>query len=159
MSELIYLAGPYSHDDPAVREWRYRQHAEELMFRMKRGENVFSPIVYSHFVCQEYRVGTCWETWRKLDLEILRRCTKMLVLALPGWRESRGLRAEMREAKRHGLPIEIVGCTWEEAKVAVVKQATEAISPLYDFVMRGPGKRKGVRRRRSRAALALRSKG
>lgn len=41
--------------------------------------------------------------WLKGDLEIMRRCD--IVFAMPGWKKSRGARAEIKEAKRIGLEI------------------------------------------------------
>ena len=46
-----------------------------------------------------------FEAYRDFDFAILSICSSMTVLCLPGWKESRGVEAEVVEAKRLCLPI------------------------------------------------------
>jgi hypothetical protein len=39
---------------------------------------------------------------------VLRRCDRLVVLRIPGWRESRGVTLEIEFAQTAGIPIEFV---------------------------------------------------
>jgi nucleoside 2-deoxyribosyltransferase len=101
---MIYLAGPYSHPDPAVREQRYREACRVTAGLLRAGRHVFSPIVHGHPLV-EYGLPSDWEFWRRLDQEHLRRCDEVVVLMLDGWRDSAGVRAELQHAQELGLPV------------------------------------------------------
>jgi hypothetical protein len=45
---MIYLASPYSHPDPAVREARFREACRAAAKLMRLGQPAFSPIVHGH---------------------------------------------------------------------------------------------------------------
>ena len=50
----------------------------------------------------------CWKNWCLFDLAMLRGCVKLLVLALPGWRESQGVIMETAAAKALDIPVEVL---------------------------------------------------
>jgi hypothetical protein len=104
---LIYLASPYSHPDPMVREARFQAACRQAAELMRCGISVFSPIVYSHSIVA-YGLPADWATWERLDRAILEICSEVLVLALDGWRESEGVQAEIEVAKRLGKPVVVV---------------------------------------------------
>lgn len=101
---MIYLASPYSHPETAVREQRFRTACMATAELMKRGENVFSPIVHSHPLVVHGLPNT-WEFWQRVDREYLERCEKLVVLMLAGWQESVGVQAEIAIATELRLPI------------------------------------------------------
>ena len=105
---LVYLASPYSHPDPAVREVRILAAARCCAAMLARGVHVLSPVVYGHPVALAGGHATDWQTWRDLDLALLRRCDTLAVLTLPGWQESVGVAAEIAEAKRCRMTVEYV---------------------------------------------------
>lgn len=43
------------------------------------------------------------DTWLKMDLELLSRCDA--IFAMPGWKDSEGAKAEVKEARRLGLEV------------------------------------------------------
>ena len=104
VAELIYLASPYSHPDPAMRELRYKQACEVAALLMRDGHLVYSPIVHSHPLTA-YGLPADWDYWRRLDEEMLRRCDALAVLRLPGWEQSVGVQAELALARELGLKI------------------------------------------------------
>jgi hypothetical protein len=53
---VIYLAGPYSDSDPAVRAQWYEAAAAAML---RVGQAVFSPIVHSHLLVA-YGLPTDW---------------------------------------------------------------------------------------------------
>jgi hypothetical protein len=104
---MIYLASPYSHDVSAVREMRFRRACWATAELMKRGENVFSPIVHSHPLVVHGLPNT-WEFWQRVDRDYLEHCEQLVVLMLDGWRESVGVQAEIAIAREFHLPIEFL---------------------------------------------------
>ncbi len=105
MKNLIYLGCPYSHPDPAIREVRFHAVNRAAGELLSRGHLVYSPISHSHPIAMENGAGLGWETWMELDLEMLRRCDAMVILDLPGWENSTGIEAEMKEAELWKIPI------------------------------------------------------
>lgn len=107
---LVYLASPYTHDDPAVRQARYEAVCRAAAEIVRGGQAVFSPIAHSHALCQ-HGLPLDWPFWRDIDLTLLRRCDVLWVLATEGWAESVGVRAEIDAAREHGLPVHTIDPT------------------------------------------------
>ncbi len=101
---MIYLASPYSHPDPAVRELRFREACRAAAALLRAGHAVFSPIAYSHPLVA-HGLPTDWSFWERHDREHLGRCDEVLVLMLDGWEESVGVREEIRIAREMGKPV------------------------------------------------------
>ena len=101
---MIYLASPYSHPDPNVREQRYQAACRATAELLRSGEPAFSPIVHSH-VLVRFGLPGDWEFWQRSDRALLCRCQRLVVLTLDGWRESRGVQAEIDLAIELDLPI------------------------------------------------------
>lgn len=102
---MIYLASPYSHHDPVVRENRFRAACRAVTELLKAGRVVFSPIVHSHALV-EYGLPIEWKFWERFDWAYMERCDEVRVLRLFGWRESRGVQEEIRIAKVLSKPVE-----------------------------------------------------
>lgn len=101
---MIYLASPYSHPDPAIRERRYRDVCRATASLIRAGVSVFSPIIHSHPL-EAYGLPSHWRFWEELDRDFLARCDRLAVLMLGGWETSIGVRAEIRIARELGKPV------------------------------------------------------
>lgn len=105
---LTYLACPYSfngRDDLRAREARFQIVTKVAARLMSEGRAVFSPITHGHPM-NMFGVTVGWDTWAAIDEAILSRCCKeMIVLTLDGWRESKGIAAEIAIATLAGIPI------------------------------------------------------
>jgi nucleoside 2-deoxyribosyltransferase len=101
---MIYLASPYSHLDPAVREQRFRAACQAAVALLHAGRVVFSPIAHSHPLAQHGLPGN-WQFWERYDRAFLERCDEVVVLMLDGWEESVGVQAEIRTAREFGKPV------------------------------------------------------
>lgn len=101
---MIYLASPYSHPAPNVREERYQEACRHAAALMRAGRHVFSPIAHSHGIAQHDLPGD-WAYWESLDRRFLETCDEMAVLMLDGWKESKGVQAEIRIARELGRPV------------------------------------------------------
>ena len=104
---LIYIAQPYSHEDPAMREWRYQQALKVAARLMLQGWAVFSPIAHTHPIERETGKQS-HDFWLRQDIAVLRHAAKLVVLMLPGWKESKGVAEEIAVAKANKIPIELM---------------------------------------------------
>ena len=109
----IYLAAPYKAQEPTVERARVQavKHVSDRLIR--QGQVIFSPLEYTEAMQQRGIVPP--QGWYLFDLAMLRGCVKLLVLALPGWRESQGVIMETTVAKALGIPVAIM--TVEEAEL------------------------------------------
>ena len=101
---MIYLASPYSHPDPAIREARYLAACRATAELMRGGQAVFSPNVDSHPVTA-FGLPTNWAFWERCDRQYLQRCDELVVLTLDGWRTSVGVQAEIKLAAELAKPV------------------------------------------------------
>jgi len=101
---MIYLAAPYTHPDPRVREARFDAACVATAALVRAGQIVFSPIVHGHPLVR-FDLPIEWEYWERFDREFLQRCDEVAVLMIDGWRESRGVQAEIDLAIDMDLPI------------------------------------------------------
>jgi len=130
---MIYLASPYWDPAPIVRHQRYRAACRATLELMRAGQTVFSPVVYGHPLMQFGASGD-WDFWRPHDLEYLRRCDEVVVLTLGNWEVSRGVQAELRQAREWNKPIRFIaphdapGATTTRPD-AVVEQPDQVASP------------------------------
>lgn len=104
---MIYLAGPYSHQDRMVMEdraWRLTIAAARIM---RAGRTVYSPITHGHAVQRHLpeELRKDHRFWLRHDMEFLTRATELWVLTLEGWQESRGVQWEIATAKALGIPV------------------------------------------------------
>ena len=103
-TKMIYLASPYTHPDPAVREQRFLAACQATAALIHAGHVVFSPIVHSHPL-SGHGLPTTWAFWRQQDQAYLERCDEVVVLMLDGWRESAGVQGEIQLADELGKPV------------------------------------------------------
>jgi len=101
---VIYLACPYSHPDPAVRDQRYLAACRATVSLLLAGKTVFSPIVHGHPLVQ-LGLSSAWQFWSRHDQWHLSRCDQVLVLPVDGWKESQGVQAEIELAQRLEIPV------------------------------------------------------
>ena len=101
---MIYLASPYSHPDPAVREARFEAVCRVAARLIKRGYIVFSPIAHSHPMVR-YGLPDDWKFWSQQDRRFLEACDELWVLTLDGWQQSIGIQAEVAIARELGKPV------------------------------------------------------
>lgn len=108
---LIYLASPYSHEDPKIREQRYNNVLNITKEMLQRGFYIYSPIVHNHNIVKLIGNRTeesAWEFWEKYDISFLRKCDTLWIFMDDGWRESKGIKAEYFVAKTLHLTISCI---------------------------------------------------
>lgn len=106
---MIYLAGPYSHENPTVRHMRFCKLTALAGLLMLDGKLVYSPITHSHHMSTYIGHRTDFEFWERMDLHMLGLSKFMYVFKMDGWKESTGVAAEIKFATREGIPVVYVG--------------------------------------------------
>ena len=107
---MIYLASPYTHDNPAIVEKRVEQACQAAAKLMAAGETVFAPIPHSHTIAAYLPKTTQFdhEFWMQQDLAVLRHCQLVVVLCLTEWSNSKGVRREIDVATAAGIPVKYI---------------------------------------------------
>ena len=72
---------------------------------MRQGEIVFSPIAHTHPIATMCDLPKDWEFWGKFDKAFIEQCSQVVVAMIPGWKDSKGINAEIAIAKDLGKPI------------------------------------------------------
>lgn len=101
----IYVASPYSHEDPNVRLDRYLEVGAYTAHLLKERTPAFSPIVHCHDIATRHDLPTNAEYWRQYNGAMLAPAKELHVLQLDGWEKSLGVRWEMEFAQILQKPI------------------------------------------------------
>jgi hypothetical protein len=98
----IYVAGPYSHPDPLVRERNTHAAMRAGFELLLQGHAPFIPHVSHYFDAwaQSQGIVVPYESYMAWDAAFLKVCDGVLVLG-----HSPGVEQERAEAERLGLPI------------------------------------------------------
>lgn len=127
---LVYLATPYSDPDAEVRERRYREVNRVAADLMRDGLHVFSPISHTHAIAAAGDLPKGWEFWQAYDRAVLATCRKVIVLMQEGWRESKGVQAEIEIAREMGLPVEFIDSNAHPHGRAVASKVRRIVGSL-----------------------------
>ena len=103
--DLIYLATPYTHVDKTVMVDRFNRVNKVAAKIMEQGKYVFSPISHTHPIAEAGVLPRGWDFWSDYDRVMISRCTCLYVLMIDGWKESKGVQAEIELAKHYDLPV------------------------------------------------------
>ena len=122
--KLVYLATPYSHPDEVVRLQRFKDVTLVSALLITQGVVNFSPITQSHEQAESYDLPTDWSFWGEVDKVFLDRCNEIYVLALPGWRDSIGVTAEIAYMKDQGKPVRYVSLNEYKDYVCLIEEVT-----------------------------------
>lgn len=105
---LVYLACPYSHKDPAVKEQRFRLANAAAANLMQQGMPVFSTITHNHPIALKHNLPGDWKFWEGYNRAFLSCSHKLIVLMADGWEDSVGVQAEIAIANELGINIEFL---------------------------------------------------
>ena len=105
---LVYLACPYSDPQMSVQQFRFEMANRMAAHLMKKGYFVFSPISMCHPIAVQCGLPGSFDFWADLDRAFLSCCNKMVVLQLPGWKDSKGIKAEIKIADEFKIDIEFI---------------------------------------------------
>lgn len=113
MKPLVYLASPYMHPSPKMRELRAQQAMEFYARLRAAGYIVYCPIAHSH-EASEYMAAHGLpvmdsEWWREENEAFLEHCDLLIVLCLDGWEQSKGVTREIEFAEKRGMRVLFLG--------------------------------------------------
>jgi len=105
----IYLASAYSHPVKAVREDRFRDACKAAADIIRKGHICFSPIAHSHNIADYMENHNDSGYWVKQDMSFLESwADELWVLMIDGWKESKGIAAEVTRAVEIGIPVRYI---------------------------------------------------
>lgn len=131
----IYLASPYTHEDPEVMDYRFNQVCEAAGALIQKGFLVFSPIAHTHPIAVVCNLPRHSDFWMKYDRTFIEWCDQLWVLDTDGWRQSRGIRMEVEIARELFKPVLLYGGIWNE--FVVTTEVTDEVDkdnrlPIHD---------------------------
>lgn len=100
MSRLIYLATPYNHPDPAIREERFTLACLAAATLMRDGVHLFCPIAHTHPIALQGNLPCGWDYWQKYDQLMLSACDELWIVQMDGWDRSEGIKGEIEIARQ-----------------------------------------------------------
>lgn len=104
----IYLASPYTHEDPAIMEVRYEAVLFKTAELLRSFVAVYSPIVHCHELAKYHELPRDYKFWEWYNSCMLEACSQLQVLCLPKWNRSDGVQSEIQEALRLGKPVSYI---------------------------------------------------
>lgn len=104
-NSFTYVASPYSHADKAVVSARHDITMAYVAHLLWTKKMVFSPIVHCHPTAEFAQIAGHFAFWRDYNFMFIRNASKLVVLDLPGWQNSKGVREEMAYAEGLGLSV------------------------------------------------------
>ena len=105
---MIYLASPYSHPSEDVRLARFKAVNKATAKLISEGNIIYSAISHSHPIAIESDMPLGWDYWKRIDWFFLELSSKVIVLKLKGWDESKGVLEEIKYAKTLEKPVEYI---------------------------------------------------
>jgi hypothetical protein len=106
--KTIYLAGPYTHDDPMIRELRHQLLLKAEAHLLRRGFAVISPINMCHELGKIYGFAYGYDYWQERDRTLISKCDELVCLTEDGYKESVGVTDELYYATKIGVPISYI---------------------------------------------------
>lgn len=115
---MIYLCSVYSLNPDgrgskamvSLMEKRWAYAMKRTAEFLKDGVVLFSPIAHCHELSLRHDIPKTWEFWKQIDFGYIEACSHVWVLKMPGWRDSTGITAEIKEAHRLGKPVVYIEC-------------------------------------------------
>lgn len=105
MKKKVYLAVPYSHPNPEIRQQRFEAANAMAAILLEQENFVYSPISHSHPISLYMENSNDGNFWMENSLAFLVHCDELVVYCLPGWQESKGIKREIEFAEQREIPI------------------------------------------------------
>ena len=126
---IIYLASPYSSDNPTI--YLTRQAAINMIagHMIEAGHIVFSPLTYSATLKKAGFTFPEAQQWYRFDRQFMNICNELIVAKLPGWEESKGVNIEIKHADRLDMPIHYNRPGWHDDDVVMNYDQLHDVDP------------------------------
>ena len=109
-----YLATPYSEYEAGIEE-AFKEAAKIAGERfVKNGIPIFCPIAHGHPMTTEANIPVDrYDIWLPQDQPFMDAAIGLIVVQMPGWKESRGVKYEIDVFTEAGKPV--VYMEWDES--------------------------------------------
>lgn len=108
-SRLIYIASPYSHSDKNIRDKRYNDITKIVAQLIDEGFYVIPPITFNVPLSPYLKnPDTSWKYWKPFDELLISKCDEIWVVTLDGWKDSIGVRAEIKYAILRNIDVALL---------------------------------------------------
>ena len=104
-TKVYYLASPYSHPNPFVKNFRHLLVQYIGAILAQQGIHTIDPIDSCHNKSGFYDLPTGYEFWKERDRKAVEMCDGLIVCTMKGWDRSIGLQDELKLAKELGKPV------------------------------------------------------
>jgi hypothetical protein len=103
---MEYLAIPYSDGSEEV--MAFRAEVSDFIFSelSKGGRIIYAPISSCHHIAIRHGLPRDYKFWEKMCEAFVGASKRLVLICLPGWKDSVGVTAELKLAKDLGLEIE-----------------------------------------------------
>ena len=129
---MMYLAQPYTGTNSEMLE-RYRLGCLTTADLFRRGIPVYAPIVHWHEVARCYSLPTDEQSWRNQNLHMVEQADSFSILALKGWRNSKGIWAEFIASQTvHEMKYNLLTITGDN-KVLLIFTTAEIITDCFSM--------------------------
>lgn len=135
-AKIIYLAGPYSNDAPSYPERpasaskrlaRFNAVTEAARCLIEDGLLVFSPLTMTHPIDVRMKHDPGSEFWVAFDEAFMTHCGRLMVLKLPGWDASSGVKREIDYFHQRGIKPE-----WKEPGDFGIDQSDQDFASAFE---------------------------
>lgn len=96
---VVYVAGKFTSENAWLIHRNVHRAEALAMAVAEAGAMPLTP----HLNTKNFHGTMSEEFWYAGTLELLRRCDAMILV--PGWEDSKGVKAEVEEARKRGMPI------------------------------------------------------
>jgi hypothetical protein len=104
--EVVYVACPYSHEDPIVREIRFLEAVRAVAYIIRTLHiTALGAIIQGHELSTRYKMPYDWAFWEGYDTDIIKNCSEVWVICIPGFTNSPGVNAEVKIAEKLGKTV------------------------------------------------------
>ena len=107
-NELVYLACPYTHEDPKITQLRYAVSVHIAGHLFKQGIMVFAASMHNAFLGTMTGLGDQFSTWQPFNHAMIERADKLMVVTMEGWELSKGVQDQIQYAKSLNKPVEMI---------------------------------------------------
>lgn len=107
-TRYAYIACPYTHGDPRKREERYEAATTISAILARLGLRLYSPLTHTHPLdtcLRERQTEMGQPEWLQFDKPFAVNADVLIVLMVPGWQESDGVKRETNFFLKMKRPI------------------------------------------------------
>jgi hypothetical protein len=102
---LTFLSMPYTDDSKEVVQERFEKSLKVSAHLMLHDVHLLSPIGFGHPIVISHPVPGDWSYWNNYCMKLILCSNQLIVFMLDGWKESKGVQAELSFARSIKLPI------------------------------------------------------